>query len=107
MEKFYDTQGKLIEEGDICFNTSPAGGEFWLVKRYTARQKLKYKPSTELYYSQYGRDEIYFMDINEPEGFKIAFKHNDTDYNAALREVLAIGNSIVDEDDLYLDEEEE
>ena len=93
---YFDFKGKQYKEGDIVFN--PFFGDFWLVEKYTDKEKLEYDTECDYCFSQYGSKDLYFMDLDEPSGFEIVCSVNDKDYEKYLNEFKTIVENITKEE---------
>ena len=81
---YYDMDGVEYEEGDIVKNTF--FGDLWVV-RYS---ELEDETDCEYQLVLYDDRDLYSMDIDQPEQFRIISKRKDTEYKQILKEVHRI-----------------
>lgn len=105
MEKtgYRDVEGKEYQVGDIVVN--PFFGDYWIVGKYSDNENLKqYEEDCPYYLCQYGDPDLYFMDLNEPAGFKIEERKGTDRYEVAIKELQEIAQALHKE---YGDEDNE
>lgn len=81
---YYDMDGVEYEEGDIVKNTF--FGDLWVV-RYS---ELEDETDCEYQLVLYDDRDLYSMDIDQPEQFRIICKRNEPEYKETLKEVHKI-----------------
>lgn len=81
---YYDMDGVEYEEGDIVKNTF--FGDLWVV-RYS---ELDDETDCEYQLVLYDDRDLYSMDIDQPEQFRIICKRNEPEYKETLKEVHKI-----------------
>lgn len=89
---YYDMDGVEYEEGDIVKNTF--FGDLWVV-RYS---ELEDETDCEYQLVLYDDRDLYSMDIDQPEQFRIISKRKDTEYKQILKEVHRIRHNRRKED---------
>ena len=89
---YYDMDGVEYEEGDIVKNTF--FGDLWVV-RYS---ELEDETDCEYQLVLYDDRDLYSMDIDQPEQFRIISKWKDDNYKQTLKEVHRIKHNRRKED---------
>lgn len=89
---YYDMDGVEYEEGDIVKNTF--FGDLWVV-RYS---ELEDETDCEYQLVLYDDRDLYSMDIDQPEQFRIISKRKDDNYKQTLKEVHRTRNKRRKED---------
>ena len=83
-----DMNGINYKEGDIVLNT--CFGDLWLVEKYSKTKVKQCEEECPFLLSQFGIVDNYFMDLDEPSGFKIISTKGDKDYNKFKRLFLKL-----------------
>jgi len=100
---YRDAEEKEYQVGDIVVN--PFFGDYWIVGKYADDENMKqYEDECPYYLCQYGDPDLYFMDLDEPAGFKIVERKGTAQYNIILKELNEIAQALQKE---YGDEKDE
>lgn len=100
---YRDAEEKEYQVGDIVVN--PFFGDYWIVCKYAEDENMKqYEDECPYYLCQYGDPDLYFMDLDEPAGFKIVERKGTAQYNMILKELNEIAQALQKE---YGDEKDE
>lgn len=98
MEKtgYRDVEENEYQIGDIVVN--PFFGDYWIVGKYSENPDIaNYEEDCPYYLAQYGDPDLYFIDLDEPAGFKIIERKGTDRYEVALKEINEIAKTLHNE----------